>query len=919
MANYYEPMSKAIRSLADKLDGEYQSVVTYAMAKHGLERNIKLAERDAEKMHAKWKAEWDKKLAQELIDQAKYDKEIKRLEAKYDETVEYYRGRDYSGLTALFPSSESVEELPDVALAEAMAQELVDQVEEAAPEEVQELWSRVNAATKKSLHKTYETGILTRSVYENIRDMYDYYIPLRGFSETTADDVYEYLQFDRSSFSPPVLTARGRKSMADDPFATIGTMAESAIQQGNNNWMKQKFLNMALNHESNLISVREMWYENKGTEENPDWIQAMPDIEPGASAMEVNQAYETFEQRMADLSGIGMAKKSMKGLNIPYRTLGKQAQEHSVIVKSAGKEYVIFINGNPRAAQAINGLTNPDVSDTRKKIMRANRWLAANYTTRSPKFMLRNLSRDTIYSLFNIYVKEDKAYNRRFRANLARNYVSIWKLMRDYSQNKLDATTEEGLYMQEFLANGGETGYTVLKRVDEYKRIMSDLMAQAKGGKVITLKKALRYVFDQIGFANRCIEDICRFTAFTTSRQMGRSVEESIADAKNVSVNFNKKGSGQGYGASTLRTAYLFYNAGVQGLDNFAGLYKKNPRKFTVGTASTLAAGALIPFFNQLIAMALGGDPEEYLDMPEWIRRNNMVVGGNGFYVTIPLPIELRAIYGIGDIAYMASAGRMKNKNIAGEILGQLTDVMPVDPVGNNAGVANLVPDIVAPLFENLINEDFTGRPIFKNNSFNRYYPAFTKAYAGTNKALVRASELINRIGGGDDVTKGWVENNITIADVNNPAKWEHIFEGYFGGALTTANEAAKTLSMIWDPDQRILRNVPLANVLLQHNDERTSNSFINDMYYYYKEEYDKVKQSVIKYGQDPEKYSKQQRSLEDKDRYKRYLVFEEYLDEVKNVEKELKEAPDDETKRDLNAYYNRLKGRLVDELMKRD
>lgn len=400
---------------------------------------------------------------------------------------------------------------------------------------------------------------------------------------------------------------------------------------------------------------------------------------------------------------------------------------------------------------------------------------------------------------------------------------------------------------------------------------------------------------------------------------MGRSVEESIADAKNVSVNFNKKGSGQGYGASTLRTAYLFYNAGIQGLDNFVNISKKNPKKFTIGTASMLAAGALIPFFNQLIAMALGGDPEEYLDMPEWIRRNNMVVGGNGFYVTIPLPIELRAIYGIGDIAYMASAGRMKNKNIAGEILGQLTDVMPVDPVGNNAGVANLVPDIVAPLFENLINEDFTGRPIFKNNSFNRYYPAFTKAYAGTNKALVRASELINRIGGGDDVTKGWVENNITIADVNNPAKWEHIFEGYFGGALTTANEAAKTLSMIWDPDQRILRNVPLANVLLQHNDERTSNSFINDMYYYYKEEYDKVRQSVIKYGQDPEKYSKQQRSLEDKDRYKRYLVFEEYLDEVKNVEKELKEAPDDETKRDLNAYYNRLKGRLVDELMKRD
>ena len=56
MANYYEPMSKAIRSLADKLDGEYQSVVTYAMAKHGLERNIKLPKGMRKKMHAKWES-----------------------------------------------------------------------------------------------------------------------------------------------------------------------------------------------------------------------------------------------------------------------------------------------------------------------------------------------------------------------------------------------------------------------------------------------------------------------------------------------------------------------------------------------------------------------------------------------------------------------------------------------------------------------------------------------------------------------------------------------------------------------------------------------------------------------------------------------------------------------------------------------
>jgi hypothetical protein len=531
--------------------------------------------------------------------------------------------------------------------------------------------------------------------------------------------------------------------------------------------------------------------------------------------------------------------------------------------------------------------------------------------------MLRNLSRDTIFSLFAISVKEDKEYSRKFRGNLIRNYAKVWGLMSDYKKGRLDTSWDDGMYFQEFMENGGETGYTALKRVDEYKKIVNDLIEEAKGGKVIAVKRAGRFLFDQIGFANRCIEDMCRFSTYMTSRQMGREIEASIRDAKEVSVNFNKKGSGKGYGAGVLRTAYLFYNAGIQGLDNFARLYKKNPTKFSISTASMLAAGALIPFVNQLIAMALGGDPDEYLDMPEWIRRNNLVVGGGGFYITVPLPIELRAIYGIGDIVHMAAAGRMKDRNIAGDIIGQLTDMLPVDPVGNNAGVvANLVPDILAPLFENLVNEDFTGRPIFKDNDFNKYYPSFTKAYAGTNKALVRASELINRIGGGDDVTKGWVENNITMADVNNPAKWEHLFEGYFGGALTTANETAKTISMIWDEDQRILRNVPLANVLFQYNDEMTSNSFVNDMYYHYRDEYEKVKQSYGKYTKDPAKYNRQYEKLIGTDKFKRYQLFDSYTKNIKDMESALKESQEGEQKRIMTYQLNKAREDLVDMLI---
>lgn len=45
-------------------------------------------------------------------------------------------------------------------------------------------------------------------------------------------------------------------------------------------------------------------------------------------------------------------------------------------------------------------------------------------------------------------------------------------------------------------------------------------------------------------YLSRCTEDWVRFAVFLTSRQTGRSMEQSIMDAKDVTVNFNRKGAG---------------------------------------------------------------------------------------------------------------------------------------------------------------------------------------------------------------------------------------------------------------------------------------------------------------------------------------------------------------------------------------
>ena len=77
---------------------------------------------------------------------------------------------------------------------------------------------------------------------------------------------------------------------------------------------------------------------------------------------------------------------------------------------------------------------------------------------------------------------------------------------------------------------------------------------------------------------NRSAEDTTRFMVYMTSRQMGRNVARSVWDAKEITVNFNKKGSG-GLGADFMNFCYIFFNAAIQSMANFGRLMYHHPAK----------------------------------------------------------------------------------------------------------------------------------------------------------------------------------------------------------------------------------------------------------------------------------------------------------------------------------------------------
>ena len=793
---FFKPMLQEVANLIKQGAG-YQEIIDYMVAKHGLERNEVFAKRDAAQEADRRFEKLYKELEQLYklggITQAEYDQRKDKIDA---EKAEYYQKRltqhleeDYSGLTALADKYDEADKG-----FKAHAKDMVDEFESRF--DTQSLWDKVNAATKETLRKSYESGMMSRDTYDKVSKMFKHYIPLRGWDEQTAEDVFEYLNSETSPVNSVLKSAKGRRSMSDDPLATIGNMAESAILQGNRNLMKQNFLNMAINHPTDVLTVREAWYVKDPS--TGEWVLSFPDIEENDDADTIARKVEEHEERMNMLKENGEATKVKEGLNIDYRISARQAKEHIVNVKRNGKDYLIFVNGNPRAAQAVNGQTNPNVEDGwMAGVSRFNRWMAANFTTRNPAFVMSNLSRDLIFSISAVRVKEGSEYARQFSKNILPSMRAISRGLKGKQPQ-----TEADRYFQEFLDNGGETGFTSLHNVDEYKRIVRKELKKLRNE--TDYLAAMKWVAGKFSTMNRWAEDVARFNAYMTSRQQGKTITESINDAKEVTVNFNRKGAGFKTGgffgktSGVFRGLYLFFNAAVQSLANFIKLGKKNPKAFLTLLGGFTAAGFLVPMLNALL---IGdGDDDYYGNLPDWVRRNNLCIYvGDGKFFTLPLPIELRAFYGLGEMAYQAMVGKDEyaSENVAYAAINQITELLPLNPLGSNGDiVTTFVPDFFIPFWEAGTNEDFTGKPVFKDTPFNESMPEWTKAYKGTSAVLVDASEKLNEWTGGDKYKKGWIDKvQLKGLNLNNPAQIEHIFEGYFGGMAKTFNQAAKTLA----------------------------------------------------------------------------------------------------------------------------
>ena len=877
---FLQPLRKAYHQMKKVLGDSYDNVRIYMMAKHGLERDAQMAFKksleadyeDVAQRSAAYKAYKgdmnriinDSDLEFGRVDFTTWRQRDNALRVKYSPSYMDYRydkngiAYDYSGLSALFDGSNF----------EETAHKLVKDIESKYVAETHDLWDATNAATKKILRDGYKAGMMSKDTYQYVRDMYSHYIPLRGWDGTTADQVWDYIGGGKGAFNQTLKKAHGRTSIADDPIAYIENMAESGILLNNKNWVKQHLMLLAQNHPTSLLTLSKAWYVKSVDDNgNEEWIPATPQITSQMDSNQVKAAIDAFEKKMEQMAQTGDATQQRDGLNIAYPQTHSEEREHEVRVMKDGEEYVIYVNGDPQLAQAMNNTRAHRVREIQSgKLDRAAAWLgrkmAAAYTSLSPLFIPSNYFRDLTMTLASTAIREDGRYNYLLRKNLATSW-NLGFMLRDYQNGKLrdkvsngNATPKEQMFY-DFMMNGGETGFVSSLDVEDLKKKFKNDLKDLDRWKTNPVKVG-HTIMDVIEFLNRAIEDSNRFAVYMTSIQYGRSIDEAVNDAKDVTLNFNRKGTGE-YGWQMIRNLYLFINPAVQSLQTLGALAKHHPFKFTAVTASWLASGVLVPIVNAALMSLLGGDDDKdkYWQFTKWDRRNNMImwVPFTHEYIKIPLAQEFRAFYGIGDmIASKMMGGELAEESwsqYAEDLLGQVVDMLPLDPTGYDGNIAvSLMPNAIRPVFELAFNVDFTGKPLFKDTEYNKYDPNFTKAYVGTPDWLVRASKMVNSIGNDyPDVQQNSIDAfGDPRYNLNNPAVVDHVLSSYLGGAYTMGSQVLGVLTKsLNDPKEIKVADIPLFSKFVSNPDDRPVTKKQGDEFWNMKENHDRAANTLSK------------------------------------------------------------------------
>ncbi|EMK3337561.1 hypothetical protein V8042_002205 [Escherichia coli] len=599
-----------------------------------------------------------------------------------------------------------------------------------------------------------EAGLEESGVVDAWQNAYRYYVPLKG------QDIDGVVSLPRTGKGFTIggresRQAMGRASRAQSPSTqAIQDLSESLIRHRKNE-VGNAFLKLVQDNPD-----KDYW--QVFTDDRPDTMRVIAERKDQETGETIREVVER---------PVAMAMMADR-----YFT-----------TKKDGKTYYIKLH-DPRLMRAMKNMGPETSNAVIRTLGKVNRFLATVNTSYNPEFLVSNFIRDVQTAVMNLKAEQGRSDGKlKELDNLSALAVvkdSRSAMSAVYASLRGKTLTGKGAQWQkvwkEFVEDGGKTGWFNMGDLEGQQKEMDRLVSLAKGGWKGQSIGAWHSFLNLVEDANGAVENALRLSAYKHARDAGLSRQQAASLAKNMTVNFNRRGE-QGM---LMNSLYMFANASIQGTANLVRtlghlngdgplperLRWKNlnvPQKIVL---AAVGAGYLLGSLNRSVAGEDDDGVNWYDKVPSHVKERNLVImksmfgGKAGEYWSIPLPYGYNVFFLLGHTAEGVAAGDLTASRAAGNVVGGILGAF--SPIGSETSetlsgalLKNAAPTILRPFANLAMNENFMGAQIYQENMpFGTPKPDSQLGRRSTPEAYKAFASWLNAFSGGSQYRPGAVD-----------------------------------------------------------------------------------------------------------------------------------------------------------------
>ncbi|EEQ2487846.1 hypothetical protein KCB07_001889 [Escherichia coli] len=641
-----------------------------------------------------------------------------------------------------------------------------------------------------------QAGLEENGVVDAWQNAYRYYVPLKG------QDVDGVVSLPRTGKGFTIggresRQAMGRASRAQSPSTqAIQDLSESLIRHRKNE-VGNAFLKLVQDNPD-----KDYW--QVFTDDRPDTMRTIAERKDQETGETIREVVER---------------------PVPMAMMA----DRYFTTKKNGKTYYIKLH-DPRLMRAMKNMGSETSNAVIRTLGKVNRFLATVNTSYNPEFLVSNFIRDVQTAVMNLKAEQGRSDGKlKGLDNLSALAVvkdSRSAMSAVYASLRGKTLTGNGAQWQkvwkEFVEDGGKTGWFNMGDLEGQQKEMDRLVSLAKGGWKGQSIGAWNSFLNLVEDANGAVENALRLSAYKHARDAGLSRQQAASLAKNMTVNFNRRGE-QG---ALMNSLYMFANASIQGTANLVRtlghlngegpllerLRWKNlnvPQKIAL---AAVGAGYLLGSLNRSVAGEDDDGVNWYDKVPSHVKERNLVImksvfgGKAGEYWSIPLPYGYNVFFLLGHTAEGVAAGDLTASRAAGNVVGGVLGAF--SPIGSETSetlsgalLKNAAPTILRPFANLAMNENFMGAQIYQENMpFGTPKPDSQLGRRSTPEAYKAFASWLNAFSGGSQYRPGAVD--ITPESLKF---WIDYISGGTGRFISKTTDAAvKSLNGIDIPEQQV-------------------------------------------------------------------------------------------------------------------